>query len=303
MEQAPALGWGTALRRRLSQVVTRAREREPRLADMLRDAEVPEDWRSLPPMPVSEDQVDAPSGESWGDEEAGFPRVKRAARRVFVQQDWDDARYPMEVDGPRRDARRRHLEQRSLDETAFGAAAGGLQDPEGKPLSLSSAEATQLIRSVRWVSDEVMRRLERDPQLLHSLDGRVFEQVLAELFDRKGFDVNLTAATRDGGYDLAIARSSELGSLLYLVEAKRWSKPVGVPVVRALWGEVVHRGATGGLVVTTSRFTQDAISLQRDLHTRLALHDYNVVAAWLSGNGRLLPTSASRWEPVTSGRP
>ena len=54
----------------------------------------------------------------------------------------------------------------------------------------------------------------------------------------RGYDVELTPQTRDGGKDIYAARRDDLGTFLYIVECKRYApdNPVGVEVIRALHG-------------------------------------------------------------------
>jgi len=51
------------------------------------------------------------------------------------------------------------------------------------------------------------------------------------------------------------------GAEKFFVQCKQWRAfKVGVDVVRELYGVMAARGATGGFVVTSGRFTDDAIS-------------------------------------------
>jgi restriction system protein len=168
--------------------------------------------------------------------------------------------------------------------------ADGLVDPAGKPLAPGSPEARRLLADARAINHELLLHLQRFPDELRKISPRKFEEVLAEIFAARGYDVQLTAATRDGGYDLCVATHTDFGSGLYLVEAKRWRRLVGVPVVRTLYGEVEHHRANAGLVVTTSDFTPPAIQLASELRFRMSLHNYDALLKWLAEyrpNGRV----------------
>lgn len=160
--------------------------------------------------------------------------------------------------------------------------ADGLVDPVGEPLAPDSLEGRQLLADARAINDQLLLHLQRFPDELRKISPRKFEEVLAEIFAARGYDVRLTAATRDGGYDLCVATHTDLGSGLYLVEAKRWRRLVGVPVVRALYGEVEHLRANAGLVVTTSDFTGPANDLASKLRFRISLHNYEDLLNWLA---------------------
>jgi hypothetical protein len=129
----------------------------------------------------------------------------------------------------------------------------------------------------------LIARLARDPKQLYLLDPRHFEELVAELLVRHGCDVHLTPRSKDGGCDIMARFQTPMGRLLYLVECKRWaaSRPVGVQIVNALYGVVSKGQATGGMIVTTSRFTSGALEIQRALEHRLMLKDYNALVAWL----------------------
>jgi len=92
-----------------------------------------------------------------------------------------------------------------------------------------------------------------------ALDGmtwREFEMLVGEAFRLQGFAVTETGGGgADGGVDLVLSRGSEK----FLVQCKQWKAyKVGVEVVRELYGVMAARGAAGGFVVTSGRFTEDA---------------------------------------------
>lgn len=56
------------------------------------------------------------------------------------------------------------------------------------------------------VRAEVLKFLASDPNRLYGLSPREFEEVIAELFQRWGYAVELTPQTRDGGRDVLAKR-------------------------------------------------------------------------------------------------
>jgi len=94
-----------------------------------------------------------------------------------------------------------------------------------------------------------------------ALDGiswREFEMLVGEAFRLQGYRVAETGgAGPDGGIDLVLSKGSEK----FLVQCKQWKAfKVSVMVVRELYGVMAAKGAAGGFVVTSGRFTEDATS-------------------------------------------
>ena len=92
-----------------------------------------------------------------------------------------------------------------------------------------------------------------------ALDGmtwREFEMLVGEAFRLQGYRVTETGgAGPDGGIDLVLSQGSEK----FLVQCKQWKTfKVSVTVVRELYGAMAAKGAAGGFVVTSGRFTEDA---------------------------------------------
>ena len=89
-----------------------------------------------------------------------------------------------------------------------------------------------------------------------TLSWSEFEQLVAELFRRQGYAVteNLTGGP-DGGVDLVLRKGSERT----LVQCKHWrTQRVGASVVRELKGVMAARGISGGFVVSSGTFTDQA---------------------------------------------
>lgn len=93
---------------------------------------------------------------------------------------------------------------------------------------------------------------------LSSLTWPEFELLVGEAFRLDGFEVEQRGGAQpDGGVDLVLRRGGEK----FLVQCKQWrATRVGVAVVRELFGVMAATGATGGFVVTSGTFTNDAIA-------------------------------------------
>ena len=96
--------------------------------------------------------------------------------------------------------------------------------------------------------------------------------------------MQLTPATKDGGYDI-FAISKDISGIRssWIIECKKYSpeKKVGVGIVRALYGAAVEMRGVNALLATTSGFTRDARELVASRYN-LALHDYQGVLEWIN---------------------
>jgi len=159
----------------------------------------------------------------------------------------------------------------------------GMRSVDGKPLAENSKSYKTIISNITDVSDEFLKKLVDNPSLLYEISPRSFEELVAELLRRQGYEVELTPASRDGGKDIYIASKDSLGSFLYLVECKRFApdRPVGVGLIRQLYGTVQAERATAGIFATTSFFTKDAQEFQSKVEFQISLQDYLGIQRWI----------------------
>jgi hypothetical protein len=108
--------------------------------------------------------------------------------------------------------------------------------------------------------DAVRRYLARHPSYLHQMDPRKFELLVAEIFREFGWEVDLTARTRDGGYDIIAVKRQWPAQFRLLIEAKRFtpSRKVGVGIVRGLYGVKSNVVASKAILATSSYVSKDA---------------------------------------------
>ncbi len=96
-------------------------------------------------------------------------------------------------------------------------------------------------------------------QSIGRMSWQDFEALIGEGFRRKGYEVReRTKGGADGGVDLVLRKAGET----FFVQAKHWKAfRVGVDVVRGFYGVMAAEGAAGGFVVTSGRFTDEAMAL------------------------------------------
>ena len=95
-----------------------------------------------------------------------------------------------------------------------------------------------------------------------------FEQLVAQLFEwefvREGVEVRVTRASHDQGVDAVLFDPDPLRGGKYVLQAKRYTKPVDVAAVRDLYGTVVNEGANRGILITTSSYGPDSYAFAKD---------------------------------------
>jgi len=133
------------------------------------------------------------------------------------------------------------------------------------------------------------------------LTWQQFETLVAEGFRRLGFAVTEKGgAAADGGVDLVLIRGTER----FLVQCKQWrAQQVPVTTVRELYGVMAAQQAAGGYVVTSGRFTRDAIDFAQGRNIELI--DGKALRKLLFGADKLASDSktASFANPTISSTP
>lgn len=159
----------------------------------------------------------------------------------------------------------------------------GILGPDGRVLTPKELQGSRIITDVISTNEQILRMVRDNPSAMYSLPPRQFEELVAEILDKMGYDISLTPESKDGGFDMYAAWKDGLGEFLYLVECKRYApnRTVGVQLVRALNGVVDEKRATAGILVTTSHFTREAHEFQQRLQHRLSLRDYVHLQKWL----------------------
>jgi restriction system protein len=92
---------------------------------------------------------------------------------------------------------------------------------------------------------------------IDKMDGIQFEFYLKELYTALGYKTKITQSSGDFGADLIL----EIGSKRIVVQAKRYSKNVGVKAVQEIKTAQLHYKADESWVVTNSYFTKQATTL------------------------------------------
>lgn len=159
-----------------------------------------------------------------------------------------------------------------------------LENTNTKILYIEKNSIEKQIIVVQSITEELLLQLAEKPDLMHKLDPRRFEELVARLLEDQGCEVTLTKRTRDGGYDIFGRLKGAIASPVFLAECKRYApgNKVGVDVVRGLYAVTEIQRANIGLVITSSSFTKDAIKEKLQIGSRIELKEFNDLCSWLS---------------------
>lgn len=204
--------------------------------------------------------------------------VRKPARGVFEITDRGRELAQRHPDGFGVDALRVYEEFRDFQarsktspHRSAGAAAGahpGAGDDQ-TPLEQISAAVEQLDADV---AAELVQRL-------HAAPPEFLEKAVLRLLVAMGYGGSDEAAVHlggpgDGGFD-GVINQDRLGIGRVYVQAKRYKadSTIGRPDVQGFLGALHHAGAVGGVFITTSRFSADAVEFARSITPRVILID------------------------------
>jgi len=141
-------------------------------------------------------------------------------------------------------------------------------EAEGTPLEV-------LEDSYQQLRDELAKELQEN---LIKVSPDQFEHIVVDLLVKMGYGGSRRDAgsaigrSGDEGVD-GVIKEDKLGLDLIYVQAKRWKGNVGRPVVQEFVGALQGQKARKGILITTSRFTSEAIAYAKSIETRVALID------------------------------
>lgn len=119
---------------------------------------------------------------------------------------------------------------------------------------------------------------------------KFFERLVVELLVAMGYGGSRADAGKavgqagDGGID-GIIKEDKLGLDVVYIQAKRWDGPVGRPVVQGFSGSLDGHRARKGVLITTSRFTDDAIQYVDRIDKKIVLVDGEELAQLMIDHG------------------
>ncbi len=137
------------------------------------------------------------------------------------------------------------------------------------------------IITIKPANDKVFSYLAEHPNELYNLTSREFEEFMAQLYNKLGYNAELTKATRDGGKDIILRKPDILGDIVFYVECKQYNakNKVGVDIIQRFAGIIEMDKVNGGIIATTSFFSSDAEKwiMEKDLNCRIQMHNFDTI--------------------------
>jgi restriction system protein len=124
--------------------------------------------------------------------------------------------------------------------------------------NLDESEVTRILRNC---TQKIIEIVLKNPDALEELEWRDIERMVAELFRGLGFEVELTASSKDGGKDIILEFRKKGMHHSYIVEIKHWrsNQKVKKPAIVHFVKIIAKEKRTGGLFLSTYGFAENAI--------------------------------------------
>lgn len=159
----------------------------------------------------------------------------------------------------------------------MNAAIAWLSSPAGLTLGGAALAVLSCAALRAWRRALASRRGPRE----QPSGRREFEARVLAALKRQGYHVSETASPGAAGqFDVVVRKNRE--SYLVLLRHLKTAR-VDIDAVRGLYGVITSRGAVGGIVVTTGRFSRDATQFARPVN--ITLIDGALLQQMLSRHG------------------
>jgi restriction endonuclease Mrr len=172
--------------------------------------------------------------------------------------------------------RKQHLQQRLEQQEEERRRKREQQEEEARRKHEQLEEERR--REEQERAEQIEALLERDTfrDSVSYMTGTQFENFMANVFDKKGYDVLTTPSSGDQGVDLLLT----IDERKVAVQLKRYTGPVGNAAVQAVVAGMFHYKAKEAWVITTSTFTKSARQLAKS--NRVRLIDGRELEDWLN---------------------
>jgi restriction system protein len=141
--------------------------------------------------------------------------------------------------------------------------------PFSRILSFLRVTKDRFIESTESAALEKLDTRQWTPPLLKQLEWRRFEELCAAYFEILGFRTRIVRSGAGGGVDIHLV-AGESDRTAIVVHSKAWDAyRTGIKAVRELRSAMASANAGEGVLVTSGRFTQEAINFARKENIQL----------------------------------
>jgi hypothetical protein len=139
-----------------------------------------------------------------------------------------------------------------------------------------------------FVSQELYNGLVQNPEALATVSKDDFEGLCAELFVRRGFEVDLFRSSVDGGIDFIAFRDDKVEPFILAVQCKqpdvRPGKPrkaLGSPVVQQIYGAAKAWDLSGAAAISGATYSLAAQNFADLKPSEIFLYDQSDISDWI----------------------
>ncbi len=140
-----------------------------------------------------------------------------------------------------------------------------------------------------FISQSIIDSIAQNPDALEDLSKQDFERLMAELFARMGFEVDLYRLSKDGGIDFLAVKTDKGDPVIYAVQCKhpdkakpgRRRRSLPVATVREIYGVAKHEDLAGAIAITSSTYTPEAKRFADEKPSEISVADERDVWKWV----------------------
>lgn len=146
-------------------------------------------------------------------------------------------------------------------------------------------ESPEFQISIATLSETIALELQKNPEAIRNLTPRQFEELVAELMEKSGYEVELTQKARDGGVDIYAVKKDAFGKFLTIVDCKKYraDRTIGIEFVRQMVGTMQIEDASHAMVASTSSFSSVAKGFEAEHKYKISLKDHSDIVNWTRG--------------------
>lgn len=188
---------------------------------------------------------------------------------IRVHDWWDRQLIERKTRAAIREKERHKAEQRAREEALRREQQAKLEEKRRQDIAriIAQREANRERRNAK--RREAARRRVSNLEYLRGMDPFTFEELVATVYRKLGYQAEVTPKGKDEGVDIRVLKGDATG----IIQCKRYAKKVRSPFVRELFGVMKAEGVSFAVLITTCDFTEDAKAWTESKADNLVLID------------------------------